>query len=172
MARTPDPKTGKTGKTGPLGTKQLPLAVKSPQKGDMRTQFAALCWRIRDEKPQVLLITTRGSKNWIIPKGWPEHRMTPGNAALREAWEEAGVIGQASELCLGLFSYQKRMADKRFVPCVALVYPVKVTRLARDFPESGQRKRRWYSPKKAASLVDPPELKQILKTFDAKRLAL
>lgn len=169
MAKIPDPKTGKT---GPLGTKQLPLAVKSPQKGDMRTQFAALCWRIRDEKPQVLLITTRGSKNWIIPKGWPEHRMTPGNAALREAWEEAGVIGQASELCLGLFSYQKRMADKRFVPCVALVYPVKVTRLARDFPEAGQRKRRWCSPKKAASLVDPPELKQILKTFDAKQLAL
>ncbi|PIE09888.1 MAG: NUDIX hydrolase [Rhodobacterales bacterium] len=150
--------------------KQLPLTLQAARKSDVRTQFAALCYRIVNGKPQVLLITSRGSGRWIIPKGWPMDEMTPGSAAMQEAWEEAGVVGKFSERCLGLFSYSKVMDKGPNLPCVAMVYPVKVKSLASKFPEAGQRRRKWFSPKKAATKVVEPELRQILKTFDPKLL--
>lgn len=151
-------------------TKQLPIRVKASHKSDVRTQFAALCFRIRNGKTEVLLITSRGGQRWIIPKGWPMDRRTPGHAAAQEAWEEAGVRGKSHERSLGLFSYTKEQGDSTTLPCVAIVYPVKVKSLAKDFPESGQRKRKWFSLKKAAELVSEPELAQILKTFDPRLL--
>ncbi|UYV38677.1 NUDIX hydrolase [Rhodobacteraceae bacterium D3-12] len=153
-----------------LGTKQLPISVSPVRKTDMRTQFAALCWRLVNGKPQILLITSRGTNRWIIPKGWPMGGKTPGDGALIEAWEEAGVKGKASEQCLGLFSYHKKLDKRTSLPCVAMVYAVKVSKLAKDFPEAGQRKRKWVSPKKAAKLVKEPELAQIIKTFDPRLL--
>lgn len=95
---------------------------------------------------------------------------TPGNGALIEAWEEAGVKGKAFEQCIGIYSFIKKLEDKTALPCVAMVYPVKVSKLAKDFPEAGQRKRKWVSPKKAAKMVKEPELAQILKTFDPRFL--
>lgn len=153
-----------------MSTQQLPISVKARRKGDMRTQFAALCWRVTNGKPQILLITTRGSNRWIVPKGWPEAGLTPSEAAMREAWEEAGVEGRAQALCLGLFSYMKSIEKGQSFPCVAMVYPVRVRRLAKTFPEAGERKRKWFSPKKAAARVAEPELAQILRTFDPKLL--
>ncbi len=150
--------------------KQLPLKLKSAHKTDVRSQFAALCYRINNGKPEILLITSRGSHRWIVPKGWPMHGATPGEAALQEAWEEAGVQGKVIERCIGLFSYSKMMDGKKSLPIVALVYPVKVKALAQEFPEAGQRRRKWFSPKKAAAKVSEPELAQILKTFDPKLL--
>jgi len=152
------------------GTRQLPISVSVQRKHDMRTQFAALCYRVTKGKPEILVITSRGTNRWIIPKGWPMSGETPGQGALTEAWEEAGVKGKAYEQCLGLYSYLKRMDNDTVLPCVAMVYPVKVAKLAKDFPEAGQRKRKWCSPKKAAALVKEPELAQILKTFDPKYL--
>ena len=152
------------------GISQLPISVSVAQKGELRTQFAALCWRVTKGKPEILLITSRGTNRWIIPKGWPLCGETPSQGALTEAWEEAGVIGKANEQCLGLFSYTKRIDRATSLPCVAMVYPVKVTRLAKEYPEAGQRKRKWCTPKKAAALVSEPELAQILRTFDPKHL--
>jgi len=151
-------------------TKQLPISISASHKSDVRTQFAALCYRIRDKKPQILLITSRGSHRWIIPKGWPMDGKTPGESALQEAWEEAGVRGRVIERCLGLYSYSKVVAPKKGLPCVAMIYPVKVKSLKRNYPEVGQRQRKWFSPKKAAARVEEPELAQILKTFDPRLL--
>ena len=75
------------------GPKQLPIALKGARKTDVRSQFAALCFRIRKGEPEILLITSRGSQRWIIPKGWPMAEKTPAQAALQEAWEDAGVKG-------------------------------------------------------------------------------
>ena len=136
----------------------------------MRTQFAALCYRVLDGKTQVLLVTSRGTGRWIIPKGWPEHGKTPVESALTEAWEEAGVKGDVTGECLGLFSYQKNIEDQDDLPCVAMVYPVAVKSLAAKYPEKSERKRRWMSPKKAASRVDEPELARLLKNFDPDSL--
>lgn len=145
--------------------KQLPISVDATHKSDVRTQFAALCYRLKHDKPEILLITARGSGRWIIPKGWPMDAMTPGQCAGQEAWEEAGVIGKVFDRALGLFSYQK-MIGGTGVPVVAMVYPVRVDSLAKDFPEAGQRTREWFGPKKAAKQVEEPELARILKGFD------
>ena len=130
-------------------------------------QVAALCTRTTDDGPQVLLVTSRGTGRWIIPKGWPIRGMASSQVALREAWEEAGVSGTgSSSKPVGSYDYQKTMGSGLPVPVETLVYPVEVNDLAADFPEAGQRKRRWTTPLEAANLVDEPELKSILRFLD------
>ena len=150
--------------------KQSPINLQSASKSDVRTQFAALCYRMVKDKPQILLITARRSGRWIIPRGWPMDTKTPSEAALIEAWEEAGVKGKAHEQSLGLYSYSRDIGEDTPMPCVAMVYPVKVKSLADAFPEQGQRDRKWFSPKKAAARVTEPELAHILKGFDPHKL--
>jgi 8-oxo-dGTP pyrophosphatase MutT (NUDIX family) len=153
-------------------TKQSPIQLQDASKSDVRTQFAALCYRVHKGEVQVLLITARQSGRWIIPKGWPMDGKTPGESALMEAWEEAGVKGKVTGRSLGLFSYHKDIDTKREMPCVAMVYPVKVKSTAKKFPESGQRKCKWFSPKKAATKVSEPELAHIIRVFDPDFLPL
>lgn len=147
---------------------QPPLHIKVPHKTEMRTQFGALCYRIVKDKPQVLLITSRGSGRWIIPKGWPLQDATPAEAAATEAWEEAGARGRVVDQCLGLYSYLKTTDSGAVLPCAVLVYPIKVKALSDRFPEAGERTRRWFSTKKAAARVDEPELRDLLRQFDPR----
>jgi hypothetical protein len=56
------------------------------------------------------------------------------------------------------------------LPVVVAVFPIEVLRLDDDFPEAGQRKRKWLSPKKAARRVSEPELRHLLSGFDPARL--
>jgi len=148
---------------------QLPLSVDITDKRDMRTQFGALCYRMVSGKPEVLLITSRRTGRWVIPKGWPMGAKTPGESALQEAWEEAGVKGKVTGTCLALYSYTKGV-DGQDLPCAVMVYPVKVKDLCNAYPEAGQRKRKWMTPKKAATKVDEPELAHLLRKFDPRDL--
>ena len=151
--------------------KQLPLSFGQAEKTDVRTQFAALCYRVKNQKVQILLVTSRGSRRWILPKGWPMDGKTPADSAAQEAWEEAGVRGTAVSRPLGMFSYSKALGDDDAdLPCVAMIYAIRVTSLARDFPEVGQRTRKWMTRKKAAAMVDEPELSRILRDFDPEML--
>ncbi|WP_338055504.1 NUDIX hydrolase [Shimia biformata] len=147
-----------------------PITLKTARKTDVRTQFGALVYRIHNDKPEILLITSRTSKRWIIPKGWPMHGLTPAEAALQEAFEEGGVKGKAHDVCLGIYSYFKTFEDRRDLPCLVMVYPVKAKKLLTSFREAGQRRRKWFSPKKAAAKVREPELSQILRSFDPRHL--
>lgn len=124
---------------------------------------------MQNDKVQLLLITSRGTGRWIIPKGWPVDGATPAEAALQEAWEEAGVDGRVQGNTLGIYSHTKQ-DDGELMPCVVAVFPVKVRALKSKFPEAGQRKRQWVSRKKAASLIDEPELRQIVMHFDPRLL--
>jgi len=146
-------------------TKMRPLALAPSQKRDVRTQFGALCYRVRQDKVQVLMVTSRGTGRWILPKGWPIGGATPPEAALQEAWEEAGVQGKVMGNCLGIYSYVKTDDGER-LPCVVAVFPVKVRQLSADYPEAHQRSRKWFTLKKAAALLDEPELRQIVRDFD------
>ena len=130
-------------------TKMRPIQLAPLQKRDLRTQFGALCYRSRNDKTEVLLITSRGTGRWIVPKGWPVDGATPAEAALQEAWEEAGVIGKAQGNALGIYSYTKQ-DDGEKLPCVVAVFAVKVKALKNSFPEAGQRRRKWFSRRKAA----------------------
>ncbi|MCZ4353006.1 NUDIX hydrolase [Roseovarius aestuarii] len=153
-----------------MDTKQSPIDLSEAHKSDVRTQFGALCFRIVRGKVEILLITSRASKRWIIPKGWPMDGKTPSESAQIEAWEEAGVHGKMYNRCLGLYSYRKDIGPAQGVPCVAMVYALKVKRMEHDFPEAKQRKRKWLRPKKAAALVDDPELAQMIRAFDPQVL--
>lgn len=150
----------------------LRLPFPADQKAEVRTQFAALCYRTVKAKPEFLLITSRGTKRWIVPKGWPMEGKTAPACALREAYEEAGVIGRAAAHPLGVYPYMKLMDDGAEVPCAALVYPVRVSALRAEFPEAEQRRRKWYRRKKAARKVDEPALSRLILEFDPARFGL
>ncbi len=149
---------------------QHPLQLNGLGKRDVRTQFAALPYRIVRGKPEILLITSRETGRWIIPKGWPEDGLTAPESAAREAWEEAGVEGRISLNCLGIYSYLKVLDRQDRLPIVVAVFPVKVRKLIEDFPEKGERKRKWFSRKKAAARVDEPELRHMIRDFDPTHL--
>lgn len=147
---------------------QLPISLHGGAKGQARTQFAALCYRMRRGKVQILLVTSRKRGRWIVPKGWPMHGLTPAESAAQEAWEEAGVRGAPSQLCLGVYSYAKDREDCGPLSCLAMLFPVKVVSLAKVYPESDARRRRWVSLKKASRMVLEPELSRIIRDFDPR----
>lgn len=151
--------------------KQRPLRLRAQGKRAVRTQFGALCWRMQGDKLEFLLITSRQRKRWIIPKGWPVDGATPAEAAQTEAWEEAGVKGKIAPVCLGIYSYIKYLGREDPLPCVVAVFPVRVKRLAVTYPEHSERRRKWFSRKKAAKLVDEPELAHMIRSFDPKSVS-
>ena len=151
-------------------TRMRPIQLEQAQKREVRTQFGALCYRIQNDKVQVLLVTSRGTGRWILPKGWPINGATPAEAALQEAWEEAGVEGKTQGNSLGIYSYYKQDDGSR-LPCVVAVFAVKVRALKRKYPESDERKRKWFSCKKAAELLEEPELQQLVRNFDPAAIA-
>lgn len=126
-------------------------------------QVAALC--LDPATGRVLLITSRGTGRWIIPKGWPMTGRSAAGAALREAWEEAGVEGEAEPEPVGFYGYDKRQGRGLSVPIRVQVHLIRVDRLADDFPEAGQRKRAWFSPAEAAGLVGETGLASLLRDF-------
>jgi len=129
-----------------------------------RLQVAALCFTRQGPMKKVLLVTSRDTGRWIIPKGWPIDGKDAPGAALQEAWEEAGVAkGNVAPEPVGSYDYDKELASGLPVPVETLVYSVEVTKLKDEFPESEQRRRKWVSPKKASTLVREPELQEILR---------
>ncbi len=153
-----------------VSVKQEKLELGDRSKDGVSTQFAALCYRERKDKVEVLLITSRRTKRWILPKGWPMDGMTPAKAAETEASEEAGATGKMKNSCSGIYSYSKEV-DNMGRPVIVAVFPLKVKKMLKDFPEKGQRTLKWFSRKKAASLVYEPELQQIIKNFDPSLLS-
>ncbi|MBF9034769.1 NUDIX domain-containing protein [Rhodobacterales bacterium HKCCE2091] len=151
-------------------TYQAPLQIGAAPKRETRTQFAALCYRRRKSECEVLLLTSRDTRRWIIPKGWPMDGLTPADAAAQEAWEEGGVKGNPHDDCIGIYSYTKVLEDGASLPVVVAVFPLEVTRIEERWPEMSMRKRKWYSPKKAAARVQELELRQILREFDPSGL--
>jgi 8-oxo-dGTP pyrophosphatase MutT (NUDIX family) len=129
-----------------------------------RLQVAALCYRGSGTDMEILLITSRDTGRWIIPKGWPIDGLKSSEAALREAWEEAGVRNSTAKTDpIGTYSYDKVMRAGLPVPVETLVFPVAVKEMSAEFPEAHQRKRKWVSPDDAANLVNETELKAILR---------
>lgn len=93
---------------------------------------------------------------------------TPAQSAEKEAWEEAGVRGVSDGRCIGIFSYSKDHPALGDLPCVAMVFAIEVTDVAKKFPEAGERDRKWVSRKKATKMVNDPELARILRDFDPR----
>jgi len=133
-----------------------------------RSQFAALPWR-RDAagEVEVLLITSRETRRWVVPKGWPIKGISSAKSAAREAFEEAGVLGKIRKRPVGTYAYDKRLKNGRLQHVRVAVFALAVETEAEAYPEVGQRERTWVSPTEAARLVDEPELMVLLATFKA-----
>ncbi|WP_176082681.1 NUDIX hydrolase [Martelella sp. HB161492] len=128
-----------------------------------RVQIAALCFRLEKAGPEVLLITSRTTRRWIIPKGWPLYGTDGGGTALQEAWEEAGVKPRGgAPVRIGSYRYKKIVDGGLPVPTIVDVYAIEVEKLLDNFPEMDQRKRQWMKPEAAAKAVDEEQLKAIL----------
>jgi 8-oxo-dGTP pyrophosphatase MutT (NUDIX family) len=130
-----------------------------------RLQVGALCWRIRKGRPQVLLVTSRETRRWIIPKGWPMPKLVHSNAAKQEAFEEAGVVGRVKRKPLGYYSYDKVLADGSLLPCKVLVFSLEVEAKSREWKEGQQRDRKWLEPERAVARVQEPGLRNLIKLF-------
>lgn len=151
----------------PMGKKSNNRLRREPDR-EPRTQYAALPWRRRaDGSVEALLITSRESRRWVIPKGWPMRDVEPAPCAAQEAYEEAGVRGQTGRKKLGVYHYDKRLRSGRLQHVRVQVYSLEVAEEHADWPEASQREKKWTSPKEAAELVDEPELKTLLAKFKA-----
>jgi 8-oxo-dGTP pyrophosphatase MutT (NUDIX family) len=131
------------------------------------TQYGAICWRMHRGKVEVLLITSRDTGRWVIPKGWPMEGCSPAEAAAREAWEEAGVEGLVTKDGLGLFAYEKVLSPKHALSCQVEVFALRVAKLVSKFPERKERRRKWFAAEKAARKVVEPQLRQLLQHLPA-----
>jgi len=134
-----------------------------------RDQCAALPWRrSADGGVEVLLISSRETHRWVIPKGWPMKGLSSAETAAREAFEEAGVLGPAKAKPAGVYHYGKRLKSGRTQHVRVAVHALKVAEERATWPEQAQREKLWTSLAEAADLVEEPELKQLLQAFAPK----
>jgi 8-oxo-dGTP pyrophosphatase MutT (NUDIX family) len=140
------------------------------KRRERKVQYAALPFRPGSHGVEILLITSRETRRWVIPKGWPMKGKAPHEAAAIEAHEEAGLDGQVASRAIGTFRYAKRLKSGKERPVEVTVFPLRVTHEGDDWPEKEQRVRRWGPPAEAAALVIEPELKALIMAFGRLRL--
>lgn len=128
-----------------------------------RLQYAALPYRrTTDGSLQVMLVTSKRSRRWIIPKGWPVAGLRPAQSAAREAEEEAGLVGRISERPIGAYSYDKRTAGGTSMRCRVRTFALEVEAQLSAWPEQDRRRTRWFALPEAARAVQEPELKAMI----------
>jgi uncharacterized protein Yka (UPF0111/DUF47 family)/8-oxo-dGTP pyrophosphatase MutT (NUDIX family) len=132
-------------------------------------QIAALPYRTEgaasDAPIRILLVTSRENRRWVIPKGNPSAGMVAHNAAALEAEEEAGVQGLVCPTPLGTYRYRKRQKNGASLMIDVDVFPLAVNRELDRWKEQGERERRWVSLPEAASMVDEPDLSDLIRSF-------
>ena len=136
-----------------------------PLKGSLLIQYAALPLKKVENQLQVLLVTSRETKRWILPKGRPEKKVPARNVAAQEAYEEAGVVGQVSAKSIGGFPSVKRLRSGKEVATWVRVFLLDVDTELDDWPERNQRDRCWVPLKEAIGLVSEQGLALFLQHF-------
>lgn len=140
-------------------------AVRKAKKGERIRQVAAIPFRLSASGDfEVMLVTSRTTRRFIVPKGWPMKGKSGRKAATIEAQEEAGVLGKALREPAGIYSYWKRLAN-RFVRVDVIVYLLEVTEELADWQEAKRRQRAWLAPADAAMLIDEPDLSTLVRTL-------
>jgi 8-oxo-dGTP pyrophosphatase MutT (NUDIX family) len=139
------------------------IAVGAEEREMKADQVGALCVRHRDNGAcQVLLITSRDTGRWIIPKGWRAKRMKDHEAAAREAAEEAGVSGKVKSKPIGNYSYAKT-GDSGTRSVRVAVFLLLVRRESNRWPEQRERRRAWFDVRKAVEEVGERQLRKLIK---------
>lgn len=132
-----------------------------------RIQVAALPWHRTSSGIEVMLITSRDTGRWVLPKGWPETSERLCETAAREASEEAGLSGSVDTQEAGRYFYVKELAGGEHVACEVLVYPLEVRKVAEKWKERRQRTRKWVTPAEASRMVNEPDLCRLIASFGA-----
>ena len=131
-----------------------------------KPQYAALPYRrTAGNIVEIMLVTSRDTGRWVIPKGWPIPGLDPQGSAAREAIEEGGVLGQIGDRTIGIYHYDKRLADGSSVRCAVEVFALNVEEQLASWPEQSERQTRWFSVADAADAVQEPELSVIIRSF-------
>ena len=125
-------------------------------------QYAALPYILIADELRICLITSRETKRWVIPKGWPKSGLLPHELAAREAVEEAGLIGEIETDPIGTYSYSKRLRLFSSVTCQVTVFPLLVHTQRVHWREERERTLAWMSPSEAARNVQEPDLSSLL----------
>lgn len=136
-----------------------------------RLQIAALCHRMHEGQLEVLLVASRGTKRWILPKGWPELDHRSHRTAMIEAFEEAGVTGKVARDPYGRFRSTKGLDSGLRVDTDVLVFLIEAESQAREYPEAGEREYRWLPVQEAVKLASEPGLVDILKRLQRDLVA-
>jgi len=120
-------------------------------------------YRVNQGVLEILLITSIRKKKWIFPKGFIEFNFSAFESAKKEAYEEAGVIGENETVELGSFELQKKDGKS-----IIRVFSMEVTEELKDYPEKNLRKRRWFDSKEAVEKIELPELKLFISKLKEK----
>jgi len=120
-------------------------------------QSGTIPYRLKDDQIEVLLITSRSRRCWLIPKGWIEPWLSSAESAAREAWEEAGLVGQISTAPVGWYAYRKWDRVRRVE-----VFLLRVDTMLDDWPEAELRDRQWLSLAEAATRINQERLREII----------
>ena len=134
-------------------------------KDKIYTQYGALPFTRQNGVLRVMLITTRETRSWLIPKGWPEKGMAPHELAAHEAFEEAGITGSVSTQPMGSFDYLKRIEGKPPKRCRIVVFGLEVATELDHWPEKSERRREWLLPAEAAERIEHPQLASLILAF-------
>jgi 8-oxo-dGTP pyrophosphatase MutT (NUDIX family) len=143
----------------------IPKKKREGVGSEPRTQYAALPWRIANGRMEVMLVTSRDTRRWVIPKGWPMKGRKPHIVAAIEAVQEAGLLGKMDKMKIGDFGYEKRLKSGTTVDCRVEVFTLRVQKQRKQWPEKSQRATRWFECAVAADLVEEPELRDLILAF-------
>ena len=143
----------------------------SVRKPATRVQYGALPYRENKATGlELLLVTSRETRRWIIPKGWPIRGLSPSKSAAREAYEEAGVRGVIRNKPIGRYVYGKMLNERTIaIPCEVRVFVLQVRRQENAWPEYKQREARWFSVSGAIEAVTDSKLKTLIAAFASSR---
>ena len=153
---------GKSSRTGAKSDKPPPAPGAEVEAE--RLQYGALPWRRTEAGLEIMLVSSRDTRRWIVPKGWPMAGRSGAAAAAIEALEEAGLLGVMSEEPIGHFHYMKRLS-RRSDFCRVIVFSLRVVRQRSHWPEKHERVTKWHPVQKAMANVSDPELADLIGAF-------
>ena len=133
----------------------------------MALQFGVVPVRLEAGEVRILLVTSRETRRWVVPRGNPIRNLSPEQSAAQEAFEEAGVRGAISSPPLGSYRYDKKKRSGTVVPTEVRLFTMMVEEELDSWPERNQRERRWFAPDEAAAAVDEADLKLLLRGLPA-----
>jgi 8-oxo-dGTP pyrophosphatase MutT (NUDIX family) len=144
--------------------------IRRPGTQEPKLQFAVLPWRCA-ERLEIMLVSSRETGRWVLPKGWPMKGIKPHRTAAREALEEAGILGKVAKLPLGSYSYAKRLENGSVQICQVQVFAFEVERERNSWLEKHERTRKWFAVADAAEAVEEPELREAILKFEMFAMA-